>query len=123
MIYNPYTDGSVKLGFHNTWTWRRKYGFIPTGDDLYTSEFVLTYFDKWLNELGWKNFEGHGSPCDFMIEAYHLEKGTNLLAYVSNRYYRLLLLIGCMFGGMALYYGRQKNRFHSFIVYGYQIIH
>jgi len=84
MIYNPYTDGGVKLGFHNTWTWRRKYGFLPTGDDLYTSESVLAYFDKWLNEQGWKSFEGHGLPCDFMIEADHLERGTNLLAYVSN---------------------------------------
>ena len=84
MIYNPYTDGDVKLSSHNTWIWRREYGFLPTGDDPYTSEFILAYFDKWLKEQGWKNFEGQGDPCDVVTKAGLLEKDTNLFAYVPE---------------------------------------
>ena len=59
-IYNPSTENGVKLGSHNTWTWRREYGFLPTGNDLYTPESAITYFDGWLNEHGWKKFDGQG---------------------------------------------------------------
>ena len=61
-IYNPYETNGVKLEGHNTWTWRRKYGFLPTEGDVYTSDSVLAYFDTWLNSDEWKNFEGHGIP-------------------------------------------------------------
>jgi hypothetical protein len=84
MIYNPYADDDVKLGSHNTWTWRREYGFLPTGGDLYTSESVLANFDTWLKEQGWKNFEGRGKPCDIVTKAGLVEKDTNLFAYVAN---------------------------------------
>lgn len=83
-VYNPYTASGVKLEKHKTWTWRRRYGFLPTGDDLYTSESALAYFDKWLNEQGWKSFEGQGFPCDVMTEADLLVRGTNLFAYVPK---------------------------------------
>ena len=82
--YNPYAGDVMKLGGHNTWTWRKKYGFLPTEGDLYTSEFVLAYFDKWLKERDWKNFEGQGDPCDIVAKAGLLEKDTNLSAYVSK---------------------------------------
>jgi len=84
MIYNPYIDGDAKLGSHNTWTWRREYGFLSTEDDLYTPEFALAYFDKWLNEQGWKDFEGQGEPCDVVTKAGLLEKDTNVFAYVPE---------------------------------------
>jgi len=84
MIYNPYTAGDVKLSGHNTWTWRREYGFLSTGDGLYTPESALTYFDKWLNEHGWKKFEGQGDPCDVMTKAGLLESNTNVFAYVPE---------------------------------------
>ncbi len=84
MIYNPYTEGDVKLSSHNTWIWRREYGFLPTGDGSYTSESILSYFDKWLNEHDWKNFEGQGDPCDVMTKAGLLEKGANSFAYVPE---------------------------------------
>jgi len=83
-VYNPYTSGGIKFGSHNTWTWRRKYAFFPAGDDLYTSETAMAYFDKWLNEHGWKKFKGQGSPCDVMVESDLLEKDSNLLAYVPE---------------------------------------
>ncbi len=84
MIYNPYADGDVKLESHNTWTWRRKYGFLPMGGDLYTPESVFAYFDKWLKEQGWKNFTGQGNPCEVVTKAGLVEKDTNLFAYVSQ---------------------------------------
>jgi hypothetical protein len=90
-IYNPYTDSDVKLNGHNTWTWRRKYGFLSTGDELYTSESALAYFDKWLSEHGWKKFDGQGFPCEVMAKTDSLPKDTNVFAYVpentSGSYY------------------------------------
>jgi len=83
-VYNPYTSGGIKFGSHNTWTWRRKYAFLPTGDEFYTSERVMAYFDKWLNEHGWKKFNGQGFPCDVMTESDLLERDSNLLAYVPE---------------------------------------
>jgi len=83
-VYNPYTTDGIKFGSHNTWTWRRKYEFLPSGDDLYISESVMTYFDQWLNEHGWEKFEEQGFPCDVMAEADLLERDTNLLAYVPE---------------------------------------
>ena len=84
MIYNPYTASGVKLSSHNTWTWRREYGFLPTGEDSYTSESVMVYFDEWLNEHDWKNFEGQGDPCEVMIKAGLVERNSNLSAYVPK---------------------------------------
>jgi len=84
MIYNPYTDSDVKVSGHNTWTWRKEYGFLPTGDDPYTSESVMAYFDKWLKEHGWKNFEGQGNPCNVMTKAGLMKKDTNSFAYVAE---------------------------------------
>lgn len=90
-IYNPYTDSAVKLSGHNTWTWRREYGFLPTGDELYTSESVMAYFDTWLGGHGWKKFEGQGTPCDVMTKVGVMEKDANSFAYVpentSGSYY------------------------------------
>jgi len=85
MIYNPYTTSRVKSEEgHNTWTWRREYGFLPAGGDLYTSASTLAYFDKWLNEQGWKNFDGQGNPCDIVIKTGLLEQATSLFAYVPE---------------------------------------
>ena len=83
-VYNPYASGGLKFGSHNTWTWRRKYAFLPTEDNPYTFETVTAYFDQWLNEHGWKNFEGQGFPCDVMAESDLLEKDSNLLVYVPE---------------------------------------
>ena len=84
LIYNPYTAGGVTLNSHNTWTWRREYGFLPTGNDLSTPEFALAYFDTWLNEHGWKQFEGLGEPCEVMTKAGILETNTNPIPYVPE---------------------------------------
>ena len=84
MIYNPSTDDDVNLGSHNTWMWRREYGFLPAGDDPNASEAVLAYFDKWLNEQGWKRFDGQGNPCDVMTKAGLLVEGANVTAYVAE---------------------------------------
>jgi hypothetical protein len=84
MIYNPSSDDDVKLDGHNTWTWRREYGFLPTENDSYTSESIAVYFDMWLNQQGWKKFEGLGNPCDVMTKAGLLEDGANVIAYVSE---------------------------------------
>jgi len=84
MIYNPYTSSGVKLSSHNTWTWRREYGFLPIENDPYTSESVMAYFDKWLNEHDWKKFEGQGEPCNVMTKAGLMEKDANVFAYVPK---------------------------------------
>ena len=83
MIYNPSSDDDVLDG-HNTWTWRIEYGFLPAKNDTYTSESVVAYFDTWLNEQGWKRFNGQGNPCSVMAKASLLKEDANVAAYVAE---------------------------------------
>lgn len=84
-IYNPYEADGVKLEGHNTWTWRREYGFLPTEVDVYTPDSVLAYFDAWLNGNEWKSYEGRGEPCGLVTRTDDIpENITNIFAYVSE---------------------------------------
>lgn len=98
-IYNPYEADDVKLEGHNTWTWRRKYEFLPTEGDVSTSDSILAYFDTWLNNNEWKNFEGQGDPCGLVTKTDDIpENITNLFAYVpensKDSYYSSAVCLG-----------------------------
>jgi len=83
-IYNPYEVDGVKMEGHNTWTWRRSYGFLPVEGDAYTLDSVLAYFDTWLNDHEWKKYEGRGEPCSIVTKTEFLGDITNLSAYVAE---------------------------------------
>jgi len=90
-IFNPYEVNGIKLKGHNTWTWRRKYGFLPVESDVYTPDSVMSYFDRWLNGHEWRKYEGQGSPCYPVIEADLMGNDATVFAYVpantSGSYY------------------------------------
>jgi hypothetical protein len=88
--YIPYS-GNNAFDNDKSWIWRKEYDFLPIGNNLDTAESIIAYFDKWLNEQGWKRFEEQGFPCGGMIEAEFLNRGENLFAYLpkdtKNSYY------------------------------------
>lgn len=83
---------------HNTWTWRRKYGFLPTQSDTYTTASTLAYFDTWLRSHEWKKFEGQGDPCEVMAATDLPQSDINLFAYIpentTGSYYSSLVCLG-----------------------------
>jgi hypothetical protein len=81
-VYITYNAG--KATSEKLWVWRKEYMFLPSVENLNTTASVIAYFDKWLNEHGWKKFEEQGFPCGGMIEADFLNRGEDLFAYLPK---------------------------------------
>lgn len=83
-IYIPYTSGDVRMEHDKSWQWRKEFMFLPFVEDLNTSETILGYYHKYLEEQGWVKYEEQGFPCGDMREADFLERGKNLFVYVPK---------------------------------------